>query len=168
MSNFVPVNGYEGYYFINKQGEVLSAYYGIVLKHVLAAGYPRVVLYRPGGRGKGFHIHRLLAEHFIPNPLNLPQVNHIDGNTKNFQLSNLEWVTVSQNVQDGYNRGRVSVFPEWRKVNRTKICKNCTKEFQYKRKDTVFCGYSCSAKWRVINHPHTIARKRNDKGMFVC
>jgi hypothetical protein len=44
-------------------------------------------------------IHRLIAEHFIPNPGNLPQVNHIDENKLNNNISNLEWCTAQYNME---------------------------------------------------------------------
>ena len=46
---------------------------------------------------KDFKAHRLVAEYFIPNPNNLPCVNHIDGNKQNNHINNLEWCTYSYN-----------------------------------------------------------------------
>lgn len=171
MKNFIPIKGYEGYYAINPSGEVLSSFYGIILKHGMSAGYPRVSLYKPGKkRAKNYHIHRLLAEHFIPNPMNLPQVNHKDGNRENFSIENLEWCTASENIKHSYKElGRSNGWGTSRpKVDRRKTCEYCEQEFLYKRRTDRFCDYSCSAKWRVINHPHTVSRNRNSKGVFVC
>jgi hypothetical protein len=53
-------------------------------------GYFRVVLYK-NGKMKEFLIHRLVAEAFIENPNNYEQVNHLDFNTINNNLDNLEW-----------------------------------------------------------------------------
>ena len=50
-------------------------------------------------------VHRLVAEAFIPNPNNLPEVNHIDRNRANNHVSNLEWVTHSENMKHSYNLG---------------------------------------------------------------
>lgn len=51
------------------------------------------------GKKKMFYAHRLVAETFIPNTLNLPIVNHKDGNKLNNHINNLEWVTYSENTQ---------------------------------------------------------------------
>lgn len=50
-------------------------------------------------------VHRYIAKAFIPNPLNLPQVNHIDGNKTNNHIDNLEWVTASRNKKHAYDIG---------------------------------------------------------------
>jgi hypothetical protein len=55
------------------------------------------------GKARSFRIHRLLAEAFIPNPENKAFVNHKDGNRRNNTLSNLEWVTSSENNLHAYH-----------------------------------------------------------------
>lgn len=73
---------------------------------ILSSGYysVRVAL---GGRKKKIHIiiHKAVAYTFIPNPLNLPEVNHKDGVKTNNEASNLEWCTSSYNQQHKYDTG---------------------------------------------------------------
>lgn len=55
--------------------------------------------------GKFLPLHRLVAQIFIPNPNNYPQVNHIDGNRYNNAASNLEWCTAKQNIRHCWDTG---------------------------------------------------------------
>lgn len=150
---YTAVKGYEGYYSISKNGEVISHYFNTPLKHNTSLDYPRVTLYKPGVRGKTYTIHRLLAEHFIENPDNLPLVNHINGITNDYRLSNLEWVTTSYNVKDGFNRGRKHPMAGRRIVDRNKICEMCELIFQYVKPKQRFCSKKCSG----INNLRIIA-----------
>ena len=61
-------------------------------------GYLVVSLIGENKKRKNFYIHRLVADAFIPNPDNLPQVDHIDYDRKNNRVTNLRWVTVSENA----------------------------------------------------------------------
>lgn len=65
-------------------------------------GYMRVQLCN-GSNKPRFFVHRIVAELFIPNPLNLPQVNHKDGNKKNNWVDNLEWVSASDNQKHSFS-----------------------------------------------------------------
>lgn len=67
-------------------------------------GYLEVQLYRDGIRSHK-RVHRLVAEAFIPNPENKPDVNHKDGNKHNNSVDNLEWVNKSENMQHAYRTG---------------------------------------------------------------
>lgn len=64
-------------------------------------GYLIVGLSKNGKR-KNFYVHRLVAETFLDNLNNLPQVNHKDGNKKNNRVDNLEWCTASENQIHSY------------------------------------------------------------------
>jgi hypothetical protein len=68
------------------------------------SGY-KVVFFIKNGIKKSFQIHRLVADAFIPNPENKPQVNHIDGNKVNNKITNLEWVTAKENINHAYKIG---------------------------------------------------------------
>ena len=83
-------------YFVSNRGRV-KTYLGYYPKIGVnkSTGYCRVVL-----NGKGFKLHRLLAQAFIPNPENKPEVDHIDGNPLNNCLSNLRWCTHAENMRN--------------------------------------------------------------------
>lgn len=67
-------------------------------------GYLRVQLWKDK-KGKDFYIHRLVANAFIPNPNNYPEVNHKDGDKTNNRPSNLEWCSHRGNMKHGYRTG---------------------------------------------------------------
>ena len=91
-------------YTIRKDGVVTNRFGRAVRQQLSSVGYIRVELWADG-KGRKYLLHRLLAQAFIPNPENKPQVNHIDGDKRNNRLSNLEWVTQSENQIHAYRTG---------------------------------------------------------------
>lgn len=97
---------YEGYYEVSSFGRVKSlprmTARGMMGGQLMTPvknknGYLTVKLCKEG-KIKAFYIHRLVAEAFIPNPDNLPQVNHKDEVKTNNHVSNLEWITIEGNL----------------------------------------------------------------------
>lgn len=92
-------------YLIYKDGTIKSLLTGKnITKRIGPNGYYQINLCI-NGKCKTFMFHRLIANAFIPNPDNLPCINHIDGNKLNNQLSNLEWVTYSDNTRHAFRMG---------------------------------------------------------------
>ena len=89
-------------YDISEDGEVKNTNTNKHLKkQINNSGYYRVELSKKG-RSKKLFVHRLVALSFIPNIENLPQVNHKDGNKLNNNVSNLEWITASNNKKHAF------------------------------------------------------------------
>lgn len=102
---FTPIPGYEHDYLINRQGRVLSILTDqYVRTNIDTNGYLAVRLYKDGIPSMK-RVHILVAQTFIPNPDNLPVVNHIDGNKTNPCVENLEWCTYAQNTQHAHDTG---------------------------------------------------------------
>ena len=92
-------------YEINREGQIRNKETNrIISTRPDKDGYFRIVLWIDSKR-KNFLVHRLIAEHFIPNSENKPQINHIDGNKQNNSISNLEWVTLSENRRHAFETG---------------------------------------------------------------
>lgn len=105
--NLKRINGFEDYYF-NEDGDIVSLHkrnqWKILKKRIDRAGYYTVRLCKNGMVFTKF-LHRLIAEHFIPNPENKKFVNHQNGNKLDNSPVNLEWVSHSENVFHGYQTG---------------------------------------------------------------
>lgn len=94
------------YYLISNMGNVKKLKNLNNMKTYDRGGYTRIDLY--DSRNKKYlkrSVHRLVAEAFIPNPLNKPQVNHIDGDKDNNSINNLEWCTASENMKHAFKTG---------------------------------------------------------------
>ena len=88
------IQGFEGLYEVSTKGRVRNLRTG----RILGGGYGNHGYRFVNLKGKNYMVHRLVALAFIPNPNNLPQVNHIDERKDNNDVSNLEWCTASYNT----------------------------------------------------------------------
>ena len=99
--------GYEGLYQISNLGRVKNRHQKIIAFGNDRFGYIRVHLWK-NGISKHHLVHRLVAQAFLPNPDNLPCVNHKDENPLNNNEDNLEWCTVKYNTNYGTRNKRIS------------------------------------------------------------
>lgn len=104
------VIGYEGLYQVSDQARVRNNK-GKILKQSVKVGkcvyYKYVKLYKDGQYRQGY-VHRMMAECFIPNPDNLPIINHKDEDGTNNRIDNLEWCTVEYNSNYGNAKRNMS------------------------------------------------------------
>jgi hypothetical protein len=97
FKTIIPFPNYE----INQFGNIRNKNTGKILKNFINSSYYKINLYN-NKKIKSLYIHRLIAFYFIQNPLNLPEINHKDGNKLNNSLDNLEWCTSSENTIHSY------------------------------------------------------------------
>ena len=115
----VAIDEYSSYYQVSNFGRIRSKLRmvrngsgeyelnGVILQPVAdSKGYLRVS-FCVNRLMKTFKVHRLVALTFIENPLNLPQVNHKDGNKQNNNVENLEWINNSDNQKHAYQKGLI-------------------------------------------------------------
>ena len=103
---------YEELYKVSNLGKILSLNYnhtgkpGLMTPGKTPIGYLQVNLWK-NGEYKTCLVHRLVAQTFLPNPENLPQVNHIDENKENNRVDNLEWKSPKGNCNHGTRNERL-------------------------------------------------------------
>lgn len=111
------IKGYESLYQVSNMGRIKSlerykenhsklqkVEEKIKTINIKNSGYQFVQLYK-NNKYKNLMVHRLVAQAFIPNVDNKPQINHIDGNKLNNNVTNLEWCTNSENEKHAWNTG---------------------------------------------------------------
>lgn len=105
------IDDFPGYH-ISNYGRVRSKKHNnkLLICRPNHAGYMKVCMYKCGDL-KGRRVSRLVAKAFIPNPLNKPQVNHIDGFRDNDKWINLEWVTSSENSSHSIHTLKTKLTP---------------------------------------------------------
>jgi hypothetical protein len=148
------VVGYEGLYKVSDKGDVWSVERvdkmgrpsgGRMLKpQKHPKGYLFVNLWKEGDF-KSILIHRLIAETFIPNMGNKPEVNHIDSNKKNNSVENLEWSSRSENCQHSHDNGNGPLNGTQKKVVITNNSTDEISTFISTSKASKFLGFN--RKW---------------------
>ena len=110
MEKWKDIKDYEGRYQISNLGRCKSlrrmnwngvGYWEspeLILKPLSTRGYHMYIL-RKNSTHKAMSVHQLVGKYFIPNPNNLPEINHIDRNKHNNKVSNLEWMTHADNMK---------------------------------------------------------------------
>ena len=102
------IEGYEGIYQVSNNGRVRSLLYNkikMLKTQTYKRGYKYIALSKNGEKKK-YKIHRLVAQAFIPNPNNYPQINHKDEDKSNNYINNLEWCTPKYNNNFGTRNER--------------------------------------------------------------
>ena len=116
---YKAIKGYEGIYEVNELGQVRSVdriveckdgsirkYKGKELKTSIDNyGYTNIILSK-NGIAKNFKVHRLVAETFMPNPDNLPEVHHKNHDTNDNRAHNLAWVTKSEQMDEHWRAAK--------------------------------------------------------------
>ncbi|WP_209121521.1 NUMOD4 domain-containing protein [Alkalihalobacillus sp. BA299] len=101
MEIWKDVKDFEGLYQISNLGRLKNGKGKLIQPADNGKGYLRFNLSKGNRNYKTVYLHRALAEAFIPNPNNLPEVNHKDENKRNNNINNLEWCTVKYNRRYG-------------------------------------------------------------------
>ena len=108
-----PIKGYEGLYEISNLGRVKSLNYkgsgkGKILKNIEHSNGYLIVGLAKNGKRKQFYVHKLVAEAFIPNPENKPEVDHINTIRDDNKVENLCWVTKKENMNNPLTKETMS------------------------------------------------------------
>lgn len=139
--------------------EYLALHKGRILKPRLNnKGYPYVNLYKDGVMTSKV-LHRLVAIAFIPNPNNLPCINHKDENPSNPSISNLEWCTISYNVNYGTAIERqVEAFKRNDRNCKKVLCVETGEIFRSGRDAADFAGVTPQTLNMALRHKHRCKR----------
>lgn len=171
------VIGYEGLYQVSTFGRIkgllrkvkrgnhyITIPQRIINEVISYKGYCEVRLAKSGSKNPKV-LHRIVALHFIPNPHNKPQVNHIDGNKLNNCVSNLEWVTNQENIDHSWKIGlRSKDISERSKLRSIEILDTETGIFYNSIKEVSF---SLGKRGKKMDSCYTISTKKSKMQLYL-
>lgn len=108
-----PIVWYEWLYEVSDEWVRSLKFWIRPLKICYIWRYPKVILYKKWSHDHT--VHRLVAIAFVPNPDNLPEVDHINNDKNDFRACNLQWVTRKQNMRKAFKDKIIPLFWEWKK-----------------------------------------------------
>ena len=152
---------FNGTYAISNYGNIKNIKTNRILKlRPNHKGYLKTNIYVEG-KLKTIFPHKLVAQMFIPNPNNKPQINHIDGNKQNNHISNLEWSTAKENMQHAFKSGLnlgngkpvCQIDKNGNIINKFKSCREA--------EISIGCNSHCANIWNVCN-----GKRKYHKGYY--
>lgn len=159
---YIYINGIRSKYVVNNYGEIYriksSGKLKIMKQQVDIDGYFTVVLHL-NGVAYFRRVNRLVAQAFIDNPENKPEVNHIDGNKQNNTIENLEWVTTQENIIHAWkhelahaNSGEKHPNSKYTEKDVRKVCKYLVQNVYTMKEISEKTGVSYTVVKQIRNH----------------
>ena len=142
-------------YEVSSKGEVKNKKTGRILKQSKRKdGYCQVMM---GRKTVPLYVHRMVAEVFIPNPLELPQVDHINGNKQDNRIENLRWANATSNYFGSGYQSRI--VNKWKSIKAINTITGETIKFQSRNETAKY--FQCDKSQIKYNYVYKKGNKKN-------